>query len=455
MIAQPDVLLPIFIVTALVGAVYIGYLFRRLGHFVPTGAALGATAGTLGPLLFMLPLNFCTFEPERTTPDVVFGVLLVTLGTGLLLFGTQWAARFVLIPESRPSLMGTQATTGTFHGFWTPMLLLLPTLVILALFLYYPAFETFRLSTLLARLGAPRTIFQCVNNFTELFNANGFDVVSLALVMGLGIVFLVSSALSDLSAVRRWTITLFFTTILLVLLSRIVADDYFLVLFNTFVIATAIVVIGLIMALAIAYLAYQPVRGASIYRTLLIWPYAISPPVAGIIFFVMFNPVAGIINHVIELTGGQAVNWFLDPWPARMTIIAASVWKTLGFNILFYIAGLQNVPTSHQEAAAIDGANAWQRFRHVTFPALSPITFFLIVTNVSFAFFDIFGTIDYLTKGAPAGGTSVMIYEIIQVGVRTRDLGRAAAQSIVLFILVIGITYLQFRTTGRRVSYGA
>jgi len=262
--------------------------------------------------------------------------------------------------------------------------------------------DNFRLATLLARLGTPRTVFVCVDNFTRLFQ-----------------------------------------------------EDYYQVVFNTFVISGGIVVIGLVISLAIAYLAFQEVRGASIYRTLLIWPYAVSPAVAGIIFLVMFDPVAGVINHLIELLGGTGLEWIKDPWLGRFTIIAASIWKMLGYNVLFYLAGLQNVPKDLLEAAAIDGANAWQRFRRVTLPSLSPITFFLIVTNVTYAFFDIFGTIDFLTKGGPAGATEVMIYRIYQLGILRYDLGKAAAQSIVLFLLVIGLTVLQFRTTGQRVTYGA
>ncbi len=214
-------------------------------------------------------------------------------------------------------------------------------------------------------------------------------------------------------------------------------------------------ILGLVFGLAIAYLAFQPVKGAFFYRTLLIWPYAISPAIAGIIFFVMFDPVSGVINHIIELMGGEGLDWLRDRWLARAAIIITSVWKTLGYNILFYIAGLQTVPRDLLEAAEIDGANAWQRFRNIVIPALSPITFFLIVTNLTYAFFNIFGTIDFLTKGGPVGATSVSIYEIVELGIRQKDLGRAAAQSIVLFIMVIGVTVFQFRTSGRRVTYGA
>ena len=390
-------------IPALIGAAYMSREFVRLGRPVPMGALVGAAAGALGPLIFMLPLDFCTFDPGRDPIDLAFGVGLVALGAALALGVARWGARLILGGGKGVSAFAADTQThGIFKSRLVPFLLLAPTLIILALFLYYPALDTFRLSTLLARLGTPRTIFVCVDNFTRLFD-----------------------------------------------------QDYYQVAFNTLFIAIGIVVVGLVISLAIAYLAFQPVRGAHIYRTLLIWPYAISPPVAGIIFFVMFDPVAGVINHIIETFGGTGLDWIRDPWLGRFTIIAASVWKTLGYNILFYLAGLQNVPKDLVEAAAIDGANAWQRFRNVIIPALSPITFFLIVTNMTYAFFDIFGTIDFLTKGGPAGATKVMIYEIYQRGILQYDLGKAAAQSIVLFVLVIGLTVIQFRTTGRQVTYGA
>jgi len=204
----------------------------------------------------------------------------------------------------------------------------------------------------------------------------------------------------------------------------------------------------------IATLAYQPIRGAAIYRILLIWPYAISPAVAGIIFFIIFNPLGGVANYLLGLVGIPRLNWLSDPNLAPWVVIFASVWKQMGYNILFYLAGLQNLPKDLQEAAAIDGAGALRRFFSITLPLLSPITFFLVITNMTYAFFDIFGTIDLLTAGGPSGSTSVLMYEIYKIGVSSGNLGRAAAQSIVLFLIVVGLTILQFRTTERNVTYG-
>ncbi|MFC1960487.1 carbohydrate ABC transporter permease [Chloroflexota bacterium] len=480
-------MIPFFALTILIGAAYMAYTYDRMrraneealavtekaenGPPAATparfggnirrigvaGALIGAAVGFLGPLIFMVPLQSCTFEAERDPIDQGFGLFLFFLGTALLLVGVKYATQFYLNRDRR-SLLTDQTTMGTFKArWWAPLLLLAPTIFILIVFLYYPLIDTFRLSTLLVRLGAPRTIFRCVDNFTELLQPGGFDVVSLALFLGVVIAILAYQPLKNSGGFALRTTLIYGAAVIigLILLSRIIEEDYAKVLFNTFFISAAIVIFGLGLGLAVAYLAFQPVRGAFIYRTLLVWPYAMSPAIAGIIFFVMFDPVAGVINHIIELLGGQGVDWIRDPWLARFAVIVTSVWKTLGYNVLFYIAGLQTIPSDHVEAASIDGANAWQRFRHIVVPALSPITFFLIVTNLTYAFFNIFGTIDFLTRGGPVGATSVAIYEIYQIGIRSKDLGGAAAQSLVLFIMVIGVTVFQFRTSGSRVTYGA
>jgi sn-glycerol 3-phosphate transport system permease protein len=231
--------------------------------------------------------------------------------------------------------------------------------------------------------------------------------------------------------------------------------DFRSVYLTTVIISVGIVIVGMSLGLAIAYLAYRSLRGGSVYRTLLIWPYAISPAVAGVLFFMIFDPTAGIFTHTLETWFGIDVpNYRESTFLARTAIILASSWKILGYNILFYLAGFQAVSLDQVEAAVIDGASPWQRFLKVVWPGLSPITFFLLVTNLTYAFFEIYATIDFMTRGAPAGDTSVAIYEIIRVGVNNGDLGRGAAQSVLLFIAVIGVTLWQFRTSGRRVTYG-
>ncbi|MDX2078012.1 MAG: sugar ABC transporter permease [bacterium] len=445
------------LIPAIIGAIYLAILFIQLNHSPILGAVIGAGAGAFGAMFFMVPLSYCTFEPTRKPIDVYFGVFLITIGTLASLGIARSASLFFFSGQPR-SLIANQSSTGTFKGWLMPWLLLAPTLVILALFLYYPAIDTFRLSTLLARLGTSKTIFICVDNFTRLLQPENITIQTVLFVI-IALQLLISSRSTFKDNDSTWaqifryslivTSTFFFFFVVLALL---LTDSYYRVVITTFALSVAIVVFSLTMALGIATMAYQPIKGGNIYRTLLIWPYAISPPVAGIIFFIIFNNTGGIANNIIQLLGGEGFDW-KDTTLAPLTIILASVWKALGFSILFYIAGLQNVPKDLLEAASIDGANAWQRFMRITIPMLSPITFFLIITNISYAFFDIFGTIDFLTGGS--GGTSTMIYEIYNLGIRNNDLGKASAQSLVLFVLVIGITYLQFRTTGRRVSYGA
>lgn len=386
---------------ALMGALLFGWLRRIPGGGAAGGAIIGALSGAIGSLFFMVPLNFCMFEEGRGANDAFIGVVLIVLGMVFGLFGGRFVERIVTGNLSLRNLTADQDSRGTFKNPVIPWVLLLPTLIILALFLYYPAIDNLRLSTLLARLGTNNTQFVCVDNFTRLMSP---------------------------------------------------AQNYGTTIYATFLIAFFTVVLGLVLALFIAYMAYQPIRGGSIYRTLLIWPYAISPPVAGIIFGMIFNEASGAINHIIRASGGAPIQWLQNANIAPWTIILASVWKSMGFNILFYIAGLQNVSKDLTEAAAIDGANAFQRFWRITVPMLSPITFFLVVTNISYAFFETFGTIDFLTRGGPAKATTTMIYRIYE---DQRNLGQAAAQSILLFGLVIIITIIQFRTSGRRVNYGA
>jgi sn-glycerol 3-phosphate transport system permease protein len=394
--------LVVLIFAALIGAASIAWLFRQTGLRLLISAAIGLMAGFGGALIFMLPLNFCTFELERPAVDLVFGLLLIAAGLVLTLSTAAWLIRRWQGPRE-PQTAAHVSQPGSFRGKITPWLLLAPTLVILALFLYYPSLDTFSLSTQLARLGARRSAFVCVDNFTRLVTDQSY-------LNSLGLTLLMSAA---------------------------------------------IVVIGLSLSLLIALAAYQPVKGARVYRTLLIWPYAISPAVAGVIFLLLFNPAGGIINYLLNGIGLPSIPWLNNPVYAPWAVILASVWKSMGFNILFYIAGLQNVPKDLQEAAAIDGANAVQRFRHVVLPLLSPITFFLIITNMTYAFFETFGTIDYLTAGGPLSSTTTLMYRIYYTGIQNNDLGKAAAQSIILFVMVISLTVLQFRSTGRRVTYGA
>ncbi len=399
MIISPAILL---LIGAAVGAAILGFVFHRARGWALVGVALGAVAGGLGAILFLAPIDYCTFETERESMDATFGFILGAAGILLVIAPFSWLAGKLLRGESLVSSTG-QPTQGTFKHWWIALPLLAPTLTILAVFLYYPSLETLRLSTMLSRLGARREIFICVDNFTRLIDDPSYtDIVG-----------------------------------------------------RTLYISFFIVVLSMGLSLLIATMAYLPVKGASIYRTLLIWPYAMSPAVVGIIFLLMFNPSGGMFNYLTGNWFGFKLGWLNDPKVAPWTIIIASVWKSMGFNILFYIAGLQNVPKDLIEAAAIDGAGVVRRFWKVVWPLLSPTTFFLIVTNLTYAFFETYATIDYLTPGGgPLQSTTTMMYRVIQLGFHNNDMGKAAAQSIVLFMLVIGLTLVLFRTGGRQVTYG-
>lgn len=440
------------------GAVTLGRLGLAAGR--PRGVAFGAgaLAGFVGPLLFMVPLGFCTFGPEAVTADTLLGYGLMAAGAGLLL-RLGWTFLDPVAARARAEAADT-TTHGVFKGHpFLPWLLLAPTLIILALFLYWPAGRTLTLSTRLVRLGAPGQVERCVTNFTELVGPSRPGLAFTVMMITLGL-FVAGSSLSRRADAAMQRLGGYLSSAgvasVLLLLSLLWTASYQRVYLVTLIISAGTVIIGLALSIGIAYLAYQPIRGAGIYRTFLIWPYAISPPIAGLIFFVMFDPSNGIIEHWLgSLFGIDLPNYRQNAQLAQAVVIIASVWKTLGYNLLFYIAGLQTVPGDQLEAAQLDGANSWQRFRYVVIPALSPITFFLIVTNLTYAFFDTFGTIDYLTAGGPAGQTSVAMYEIYRVAIPGRDLGRGAAQSLILFLGVVALTIWQFRSTGKRVSYGS
>ena len=230
---------------------------------------------------------------------------------------------------------------------------------------------------------------------------------------------------------------------------------YLAVFGNSIFFSVLIVLFANILGIAIALLASQKIRGASIYRTLMIWPYAISGVVVGVVFAVLLGGGgSGFFNQVLQLFGFPPIPFLSDPWWARVSVVMAAAWNKLGFNILIYIAALQSVPMELMEAASIDGAGAWKRFLNVTIPMISPYIFFVVFLNLNYSFFDLFAVIDNLTEGGPVFSTTNLVVDVIRVEVESRDIGKAAAQSIVLFIVVIGLTYMQFRVMGRRVTYG-
>lgn len=288
-----------------------------------------------------------------------------------------------------------------------PWLLLAPSLIILAVFSFFPALQTLRLSLFRANLVVGNEQFVGLANFVDLLSS----------------------------------------------------PKYRQVMVQTLIFVTLVVVLGLFLALGLAFLASKPIAGAKFYRLMLIYPYALSPAIAGTLWLFLFNPEVGAVNSVLGATFGIKPRWLDDPLLAFGLVVAATVWKGLGYNIVFYLAALQNVPAEVTEAAEIDGATPWQNFWQVVFPLISPMTFFLLFTNIVSALFDSFGLVDILTRGGPVYGqtgiTTFLLYQLYEDGFRNFKTGAAASQAVAMLLLVGCIVFLQFRYGNRRVHYGA
>ena len=284
----------------------------------------------------------------------------------------------------------------TFNNKYLPYVLLVPTFFILIVFLFYPAVETFRLSLFKIHPWTGAEKFAGLYNFIKIFTNGDY-------------------------------------------LKSFILSAYF---------AIVVIIAGLFFSLLIAILLNQKIKGMRFYRSFLIWPYALSPAIAGALFNFLFNPANGVLCY---FTGFRT--WLTDEKTAIIVVIIAAVWKNLGYNIIFYLTALRNVPVSALESASIDGAGPVKRFIYITFAYLSPTTFFLFVMNTIYAYFASFGLIDVLTQGGPAGSTKVLIYYLYKDFFVHSKIGYAAAESLVLFSLVVGVTVLQFRTAGKKVHY--
>ena len=222
--------------------------------------------------------------------------------------------------------------------------------------------------------------------------------------------------------------------------------------YTTALFSTLVAVLGITISLLLAVFADRIVKGALVYKTLLIWPYAVAPAVAGVLWLFMFAPSVGVVSYWLRALG---VDWnhLLNGSQAMTLVIMAAVWKQISYNFLFFLAGLQSIPKSLIEAAAIDGARPWRRFWTIVFPLLSPTTFFLLVINIVYAFFDTFGIIDAATEGGPGKDTSILVYKVYYDGFKAMDLGGSAAQSVVLMVIVVVLTVVQFRFVEKKVNY--
>ena len=287
-----------------------------------------------------------------------------------------------------------------FKSAWLPWALIAPQMVIVLVFFFWPAGQAIYQSFLREDAFGTSTEFVGIDNFVELFN--------------------------DASYLASFKTTLIFSVL--------------------------VAVLGLVISLMLAVMADRVIKGATGYKTLLIWPYAVAPAVAGVLWLFMFAPSIGVVAWALRRVGFDW-NHLLNGTHAMALIVMAAVWKQISYNFLFFLAGLQSVPKSLIEAAAIDGAGPWRRFWTVQFPLLSPTTFFLLVLNVIYAFFDTFGIVDAATHGGPGKDTAILVYKVYFDGFKGLDLGGSAAQSVVLMVIVIALTVFQFRYVEKKVNY--
>jgi sn-glycerol 3-phosphate transport system permease protein len=288
-----------------------------------------------------------------------------------------------------------------FNHRFLPYALLLPQIVITIVFFYWPASQAVWQSFLLQDAFGLSTSFIWLDNYRELF--------------------------SD--------------------------PTYFHTLVTTIVFSGSVAILSLSIALLLATQADKQLAGAGIYRTLLIWPYAVAPAVAGVLWAFMFQPSLGVIARGLRDYLGIDWNPLLNDNHAMTMVVLAATWKQISYNFLFFLAGLQAIPRSVLEAAAIDGAGPLRRFWTITFPLLSPTTFFLLIVNIVYAFFETLGLIDTMTGGGPGKATETLVYKVYADGRLGGDLGGSAAQSVILMIIVIALTAIQFRYVEKKVTY--
>ena len=229
-------------------------------------------------------------------------------------------------------------------------------------------------------------------------------------------------------------------------------ETYLASFYTTAIFSTMVAAIGISVSLLLAVFADRIVKGALAYKTLLIWPYAVAPAVAGVLWLFMFAPSVGVVSYWLRAVG---IDWnhLLNGTHAMTLVVMAAVWKQISYNFLFFLAGLQSIPKSLIEAAAIDGARPWRRFWTIVFPLLSPTTFFLLVINIVYAFFDTFAIVDAATQGGPGKDTAILVYKVYFDGFKAMDLGGSAAQSVVLMVIVVALTVVQFRFVEKKVNY--
>ena len=287
-----------------------------------------------------------------------------------------------------------------FKSLWLPWLLLAPQLIVISVFFFWPASQALLQSFQLQDAFGTSTEWVGLDNFKTLY--------------------------ADEAYLESFKITAFFSIM--------------------------VAALGIGLSLVLAVFADRIIKGALAYKTMLILPYAVAPAVAGVLWLFMFSPTLGGVSYALRYVG---IDWnhVLNSGHAMTLIVMAAVWKQISYNFLFFLAGLQSIPKSLIEAAAIDGARPWRRFWSIQFPLLSPTTFFLLVINVVYAFFDTFAIVDASTQGGPGRDTLILVYKVYHDGFKNGDLGGSAAQSVVLMVIVIALTIVQFRYVEKKVQY--
>ena len=288
-----------------------------------------------------------------------------------------------------------------FANRWLPYLLVLPQVLVTVVFFFWPAAKSLYLSVFKSPPFGGRDLFVGLDNFTAL----------------------------------------------------VVSPEYYDSVVSSFVFAGGVTGLSVLGGLVVAALANQKIRGLTFYRTALLWPYGIAPAIAGIIFLFIFHPAYGILPYFLSFVTAYEFNWLLRGWIAMALVITATAWTHLGYNIAFFLAGLQAIPGSVIEAASVDGAGPVRRFTAIVLPLISPVTFYLVVVNMVFAFFGSFQMIHAVTQGGPGHSTEIMVYKLWKDGFIGLDLGSSAAQSVILMAVVIGLTVLQFRFAEKKVTY--
>ncbi len=231
------------------------------------------------------------------------------------------------------------------------------------------------------------------------------------------------------------------------------SQEYAHVLYTTLIFVSVTVGVGLVISLLIALLLNEKVPGIGIFRTLVFAPYAISPAVAGTLWAFLLSPAAGYVSYLFLILFGTQPQWLTSFPLALVSIMIATIWKNLGFNIIFFLAGIQSIPKSYYEAATIDGAGAAKKLFNITIPLISPVTFYLVIMNIIFTTFSVFGTIDIMTQGGPGGTTTTLIYKLYRDGFVNYRTGFASAESIILLAIMAVFTYLYFKFAQRAVHY--